>query len=165
MANDLTEPAAERKRRGNYAVSARLAKVLTLLVSGECKTQKGACAAAGYTPRALQAALRKSSVKSYMQEVVMTSLGVSAMKAAKRIDDLLHSPNEMVAFNSSRYALATGLQIAPPERSGATVNVGIVGAGFILDLREDVSAPLPRPPGLVIEGEAVELEPRPPASS
>ena len=36
------------------------------------------------------------------------------------------------------------------------MNVGIVGAGFILDLREDVSAPLPRPPGLVIEGEAVD---------
>jgi hypothetical protein len=135
---------AERKPRGAYAVSARLAKVLTLLASG--KTQLEACAAVGFTPRALQFALKKQSVKTYMQEVVMHSLGLTAMKAAKRIDELLNSPNEMVAFHSSRYALATGLQIQPPEaRSGPVVNIGVMAAaGYVLDLREpEDTRPLP----------------------
>jgi hypothetical protein len=112
------------------------------------------------TPRALLKALKRPNVKQYMQDVVIKSLGLTAMKASKRIGELLHSPNEMVAFNSSRFALAAGLSIAPPERSGANVNVniGLVQAGYILDLREDVGEPLPRAPAhpLLVEHAAAE---------
>jgi hypothetical protein len=126
---------AERKQRGAYAVSARLAKVLTLLASG--KTQLEACAAVGFTPRALQFALKKQSVKTYMQQVVMRELGLTGMRAAKRIAELLHSSNEMVAFNASRYALATGLQIAPPDQRGPLVAVNVdASPGFVIDLHE-----------------------------
>jgi hypothetical protein len=49
-------PAKRTRRGGPYAIGARLAKVLTLLASGQCKTQSEACAMADYTPRAFQRA-------------------------------------------------------------------------------------------------------------
>jgi hypothetical protein len=96
----------------------------------------------------------------------MHSLGLTAMKAAKRIDELLHSSNEMVALNSSRYALATGLQIVPPDQRGPLVAVNIGDPGYVIDLSEN-PRPLPASnvvrfgaasAGPVIEGQAVTVD-------
>jgi hypothetical protein len=129
------ESDAAVKRRGHYQVSARLAKVLTLLASGEAKTQVEACAAAGLSPRALQKAMKRPNVRAYLQEVVTRSLGLTAARAAKRMDELLHSTNEMVSFQASRFALGAGAGVTMPERSGPLVNIQM-GSGFQIDLRE-----------------------------
>src|SRR5262245_26878668 len=139
MADDVALPAERKARgpRGNYAVSAGIKRALTLLASGAAKTQGEACATAGVTTRALQLAMKRPSTKTWLQSEIMSALGISALKAAKRMDELLHSSNEMVGFQASRFALATGAGVAPPERSGATVSVNIgVAAGYILDLTE-----------------------------
>ena len=89
------------------------------------------------TPRALQLALRRPNVQVYMREMIIESVGISAMRAAKRMDELLHSSNEMVSFQASRYALATGANIQPPSAPSTQVNIGIEGdlkAGYVIDL-------------------------------
>ena len=128
---------APASSRGNYRVGARLQRALLLLASGEAKTQDAACATAGLTPRALQKALKRPNVQSWMREQIMTSLGLSAMRASRRMDELLRSPNEMVSFRSAAYSLAVGANIAPPERSNVAVNVALdVRAGFVIDISE-----------------------------
>jgi hypothetical protein len=136
----VVDEKAEGKRRGHYQVSARLAKVLTLLASGEAKTQVEACEAAGMTPRALQLAMKKPSVRAYLQQVVMTSLGLSAAKAAKRMDELLHSSNEMVSFNASRFALGAGAVLNACGKAAVSVVSGVAhilaaGAGTVLRIQ------------------------------
>jgi hypothetical protein len=73
-----------KKRRGAYVVSVRLQRALTMLATGEAKTQKDACEAAGMTPRALSLALKRPSVREYMRTEILASLGVSASRAAHR---------------------------------------------------------------------------------
>lgn len=147
MADDQL-PAKRTRRGGPYAVGARLAKVLTLLASGTAKNQAEACAMAGYTTRALQFALKKASVRVFMQEQVVMSLGLTAMKAAKRVDELLHSPNEMTALGASKFALATGLQIMPPDqRVSPLVAINIQNPGYVIDLSR---AGDPQPPSNVL---------------
>jgi hypothetical protein len=169
----------EPKRRGAYQVSARLQRALTLLASGEAKTQEAAATAAGLTRRALQLALKRPSVRTYMRDEIMMVLGVSAMRAAKRMDELLTSSNEMVSFQASRFALATGAGVAPPDRSAPLVSLNMQGSGYVIDLRpraersEPVSpadaAHLTEAGGVlrgtrraapVIEGETVEIDER-----
>ena len=55
------------------------------------------------------------------------------------MDELLHSPNEMVGFQASRFALAVGAGIQPPARPSTTVNV--LGGGLLIDLRADGEPP------------------------
>ena len=127
----------EPKSRGHYQISARLQRALLALASGRAKTQHEACKEAGMTPRALQLALRRPNVQVYMREMIIESVGISAMRAAKRMDELLHSGNEMVSFQASRYALATGANIQPPSAPSTQVNIGIEGdlkAGYVIDL-------------------------------
>jgi hypothetical protein len=127
----------EPKSRGHYQISARLQRALMLLASGKAKTQHEACKGAGLTPRALQLAMKRPTVQAYMRGAIIESLGISAMRAAKRIDDLLYSDNEMVSFQASRYALATGANIQPSSAPSTQVNIGIGGdlrAGYIIDL-------------------------------
>lgn len=126
---------AERSKRGSYRVSARLQRALLLLASGEAASIKDAAAAVGMTREAISKALKKVSVQTFMREQIMASLNISAMKAAKRMDELLHSPNEMVGFQASRFALAVGADIQPPARPSTTVNV--LGGGLLIDLRAD----------------------------
>jgi hypothetical protein len=40
----------------------------------------------GMTRRALQLALKRPAVRTHMQDEILTALGVSAMRAAKRMD-------------------------------------------------------------------------------
>src|SRR5215831_8831661 len=137
------EKPTERKKRGSYAVSARLQRALLLLASGQAKTQVEACTQAGITTRALQLALRRESVRKFMVEQIMGSLSISAMKAAKVLDDLMvGSSNEMVRYHSARHALATAFGIAPPSKPGVAVNIHAPGAGYLIDLRGNRSAPL-----------------------
>ena len=132
------------KSRGHYQISARLQRALMLLASGKAKTQHEACKEAGLTPRALQLAMKRPTVQAFMREAIIELLGISAMRAAKRIDDLLYSNNEMVSFQASRYALATGANIQPPSAPSTHVNIGIGGdlkAGYIIDLSVPEASP------------------------
>jgi hypothetical protein len=182
MATDVTSEQAAGKKRGPYRVAGRVQRALLMLASGEVSTLTQAAEAVQISRRGLSKALKRGSVQKWMQEQIMTSLGISALKAAKRMDELLHSPNEMVGYRASAYALATGAGVMPPQKPAVAVNIN-AGVGWVLDLREE-TAPLseqdaatlaevregraigatllgPRREiaGPVIEGEAVEVEP------
>jgi hypothetical protein len=141
----VSNPKPEPKRRGNYAISSRLQQALLLLTSSECRTQREACDRVGMSVRNLQLALRRPSVQAFMKETIMQSLGISAMRAAKRLDELLHSSNEMVSFQASRYALGVGANVVMPAAPHTAVQVNIgQPSGYILDLRTpaEMVAPL-----------------------
>jgi hypothetical protein len=54
----------------------------------------------------LQSALKRPNVPAHMQEMIMRSLGVSAMKAARRMDELMTCDNAQTCFNAA--ALRSG---------------------------------------------------------
>lgn len=130
-----TEVETTSKKRGPYAVSARLQRALTALASGEAKTQIEAAELAGMTARALRLAMKRDSVRAWMKQEIMSSLGVSAFKAAARLDELLRSPNQMVSFRSVQLALGVGAGIVTPAAGSTTVNVLATGTGYTIDLR------------------------------
>jgi hypothetical protein len=115
------------------ALAVRLQRALTLL-AGECKTQKEACATAGMTQRALQKALKRPSVRAYMREEILASLGVSASRAARRLHELIdQGDNAMASYHASKFALAVGAGVSPrDERPPLNVNVG-VSVGYVID--------------------------------
>jgi hypothetical protein len=157
------EQPREKKRRGNYGISPRLAKTLVLLASGEAKTQVDACEVTGLTTRALQKALRRPNVKQYMIDHIQSTLAIGATRAANKMCALLDSDNSMVSFRAAAYTLATGAGVAPPERPGTTVNILNAGAaGYLIDLRDDHESPADGvthlslgPAGGVLEGPRV----------
>jgi hypothetical protein len=69
----------------------------------------------------------------------------------------------MVQLGAAKFLLATGAGV-PPSPPSTTVNIGISTerAGFVIDLRDDPSQPLPanwdREPGVVIDGTAEEVK-------
>ena len=148
------------------AVGPRLARVLLSLATGQFRSQREACAAEKFSTRSLQRAMRKPHVRSYMQEIVLQSLGLTAVKAAKRIDELMtSSPNEKVCFEAARYAIGTRPGLGPPQSSSTSVNISIGDrvAGFVIDLSEGNSQPhvihaIPASELPAIEGEAVEVD-------
>jgi hypothetical protein len=67
------------------------------------------------------------------------------------LERVLDSENAMASLNAARLALGIH-EIAPPEKGGATVSVNIgIRAGYVLDLRDDPTEPLPAPSRLLIE--------------
>lgn len=123
--------------RGPYTVSARLSRVLTLLASGESKTQSDACAKAGMTQRALQKALKKPHVRAHLQSEIHQSLGITALRASRRIAELVEQDeNKVAALRASTFALATGANVTPPQARAVAVDVtSNVSVGYVIELR------------------------------
>lgn len=140
----MTEEIEHKRTRGNYAVAPRLSKALMLLASGESKTQQDACKAAGMTTRAFRLAVKKPSVQAFMTNMIKEQLGISAMRAATRMGELLSSPNEMASFRAAAFTLATGANVAPPTGPAAVVNVNLP-VGYVVDLTEPDEVPNTRP--------------------
>jgi hypothetical protein len=82
------------------------------LASGKAKTQAEACQDVGMTTRALQLALKRENVRAYMRQMIMSELGVSSMRAATKMRELLDSSNAVAAFRSSAYLPALQKQFA-----------------------------------------------------
>jgi hypothetical protein len=134
--SEIVEAEKPTKTRGPYRVSARLARCLELLASGTCRTQLEACAEAGMTPRALQLAMKRESVREHLQASIRQSLGISAQRAARRMHELIDSDNAMAAFRASSFALATGAAIVPPNANSPGISLNVTqNVGYLIDLR------------------------------
>jgi hypothetical protein len=146
-------PKSERAK----SIGPRLFKAIEALVVGERCTIKDAAAFAGLTREALSKALAKPHVQAHMRKRIQQVLRVGAAVAGNRMVELLHSPNEMVGFNASRFLLATGAGIAPPTQPMVAVNVGLP-VGYVIDTSRRRRGPVDATP-VMLEAEAIEVTP------
>jgi len=85
-------------------------------------------------------------------------VAMSAERAAARLNRLIDSTSERVAFEATRFSLATA-GIKPASDAQFTVNLDLP-AGYVLDLREHID----RSPSVAIDGAGgivVDAKPRP----
>jgi hypothetical protein len=121
-----------RERR----VSKRIAEVVRLLLTGEARTQKAAAERVGMNVSYLSEALRKPHVRVFMERRVRETIANGTLRASARLVELLDASSEHVAFDASKHMLAlNGHQ--PPSGPVANVNINMVQAGYVLDLRSD----------------------------
>jgi hypothetical protein len=126
-----TDPKPIRERR----VSKRIAEVVRLLLTGECKTQKAAAERVGMNAGYLSEALRKPHVRVFMERRVRETIANGTLRASARLVELLDASSEHVSFDASKHLLAlNGHQ--PPSGPAALVNLNVT-CGYVIDLRSD----------------------------
>ena len=91
------------------------------------------------TQRALQKALKKPNVRAHLQTEIQQSLGITALRACRRIAELVdQDENKVAAFRASTFALATGASVLPPPPPAVAVHVSSnVCVGYVIDLHQD----------------------------
>jgi len=126
-----TDPKPPREPR----ISKRLAEVVRLLLTGECKTQKAAAERVGMNETYLSEALRKPSTRVFIERRMRESIANGSMRASARLVELLDASSEHVSFDAARHLLA--IQGIKPAAE-ATTNVNLhVACGYVIDLRSD----------------------------
>jgi hypothetical protein len=128
-----TDPKPIRERR----VSKRIAEVVRLLLTGECKTQKAAAERVGMNAGYLSEVLRKPHVRVFIERRTRETIANGTLRASARLVELLDASSEHVSFDASKHLLAlNGHQ--PPAGPGTLVNLNIeVKAGYVIDLSDD----------------------------
>jgi hypothetical protein len=116
------------------SVSPLVMAAIELLATRECTTKTDAAARVGMTREGLSKALKKPHVIAYMQQRIVEGLGLSAVRAERRVAEIMENDsNLMAAFNATRFALAVGAGIRA-EQSQAPVNVN-VAVGYVIKLK------------------------------
>jgi hypothetical protein len=143
MTDDTDKPTKEltttdakpvRERR----VSKRIAEVVRLLLTGECKTQKAAAERVGMNVTYLSEVLRKPHVRVFIERRTRETIANGTLRASARLVELLDASSEHVSFDASKHLLAlNGHQ--PPSGPAALVNINIQ-AGYVIDLSDDPPA-------------------------
>jgi hypothetical protein len=125
--NLTAAPTGRRKR-----IPRRIAEVVNLLVTGECKTIKAAAARAGMHPNYVSAALKKPSIRVFCAERVRQSLSAGSMRASARMLELLDNPSAKISFEASRFVLGVD-GVRPVEGPSIAVNL-TAAVGYVIDL-------------------------------
>jgi hypothetical protein len=126
-----TDPKPIREGR----VSKRIAEVVRLLLTGECKTQKAAAERVGMNAGYLSEALRKPHVRVFIERRTRETIANGSLRASARLVELLDASSEHVSLDASKHMLAlNGHQ--PPVGPTALVNINIQ-AGYVIDLSDD----------------------------
>jgi hypothetical protein len=126
-----TEPKPIRERR----VSKRIAEVVRLLLTGECKTQKAAAERVGMNPGYLSEALRKQHVRVFIERRTRETLANGTMRASARLLELMDSASDNVSLDAVKHELALNGH-KPTADPVAQVNINI-RAGYVIDLSDD----------------------------
>jgi len=125
-----TDAKPVRERR----VSKRLAEVVRLLLTGECKTQKAAAERVGMNETYLSEAFRKPHVRMFIERRTRETIANGTLRASARLVELLDAGSEHVSLDASKHMLAIA-GIKPAAQP--TTNLNIQVAGWALDLRRD----------------------------
>lgn len=112
-------------------ISKRLRKVIDLLVSGECKTQKAACVRVNMHPDHVCRELKKPQVQAFIARRTRETISAGTMRASARLVELLDAASEHVSLDASKHVLAIE-GIRPPDQGQVSVNVG-VSVGYVVD--------------------------------
>jgi hypothetical protein len=126
-----TDAKPVRERR----VSKRVAEVVRLLLTGECKTQKAAAERVGMNETYLSEALRKPHVQVFIARRIRETIGNGTMRASARLMELIDAASEHVSADVSKHMLAIA-GIKPAAEPTTLVNVNI-RAGYVIDLSDD----------------------------
>jgi hypothetical protein len=125
-----TEAKPVRERR----VSKRIAEAVRLLLTGTCKTQKAAAERVGMNETYLSEALKKPHVRVFVERRTRETIANGTMRASARLIELMDSASDHVSLDAVKHELAlNGHQ--PPSGPAANVNISVVQAGYVIDLR------------------------------
>ena len=127
-----TEPKPVPERR----VSKRLAEVVRLLLTGECKTQKAAAERVGMNETYLSEALRKPHIQVFIARRTRETIANGTLRASARLVELIDAGSEHVSADVSMHMLAIA-GIKPASGPAANVNISVMQAGYCIDLRSD----------------------------
>lgn len=120
-------------------ISKRLRKVIDLLLSGECKTQKAACERVGMHPDHVSRELAKPRIQAFIASESRKTIARGQMRASARLLELVDAASEHVSLDASKHVLAIE-GIRPPDQGQVSVNVG-VSVGYVIDLSGGQAAP------------------------
>jgi len=129
-----TNPKPLRERR----VSKRIAEVVRLLLTGECKTQKTAAQRVGMNVSHVSEALKKPHVRVFIDRRVRETLANGTMRASARLLELVDAGSEHVSLDASKHLLAIE-GIKPADTPSVALNLTI-RAGYVIDLSDDPPA-------------------------
>lgn len=121
-------------------ISKRIRKVIGLLISGECKTQKAACERTGMNADHVSRELAKPRIQAFIASESRRTIARGTMRASARLIELLDASSEHVSLDASKHVLAIE-GIKPPEQGQVSVNVG-VSVGYVIDLSGKQPAPV-----------------------
>jgi hypothetical protein len=135
-----TPPAPGRTRAvKERRVTAKVRQAIALLESGECKTQKAACARVGITEQYLCRSLGMVHVQAFIARQRARNIQRGALRASARIADLVDAESEHVAIKAAQALLVTSGDIKGETSSGSNVSVSVgvtVQAGYVIDLSD-----------------------------
>jgi hypothetical protein len=134
-----TDAKPVRERR----VSKRIAEVIRLLLTGECKTQKAAAERVGVNVTYLSEVLQKPHVRVFIERRTRETIANGTLRASARLVELIDAGSEHVSADVSKHVLAIA-GIKPAAEATALVNINIKAAGYVIDLSDD-------PPAKVID--------------
>jgi hypothetical protein len=129
LATTDTKPVREGR------VSKRIAEVVRLLLTGECKTQIAAAKRVGMNPGYLSEALRKPHVRMFIERRTRETIANGTLRASARLVELLDAGSEHVSLDASKHLLAIeGIKPAAAPSTNVSLNVS---CGWVIDLRTD----------------------------
>jgi hypothetical protein len=126
-----TDAKPVRERR----VPKRIAEVVRLLLTGECKTQKAAAERVGMNVTYLSEALKKPHIRVFIERRTRETIANGSLRASARLVELLDASSEHVSLDASKHLLAIE-GIKPAAEPIANININIK-AGYVIDLRSD----------------------------
>jgi hypothetical protein len=129
---------ADEKPVKERRVSKRIAEVVRLLLTGECKTQRAAAERVGMHEGYLSEALRKPHIRVFIERRTRETIAAGTMRASARMIELLDAASEHVSLDASKHLLGIA-GIKPSEHAQVSVNVEIK-AGYVIDLSDPVDA-------------------------
>jgi hypothetical protein len=132
LTNIDAKPVRERR------VSKRIAEVIRLLLTGECKTQKAAAERVGMNVTYLSEALQKPHVRVFIERRTRETIANGTLRASARLVELIDAGSEHVSADVSKHMLAIA-GIKPTAEPTALLNINIK-AGYVIDLSDDPPA-------------------------
>jgi hypothetical protein len=113
----------------------RIAEVVNLLVTGECKTIKAAAERTGMHPNYVSGALKKPEIRVFIERAARETIANGTMRASARLIELLDAGSEHVSLDASKHMLAIA-GIKPTADAQVSVNIDIK-AGYVIDLTDE----------------------------
>src|SRR3984885_10214698 len=98
--------ATEAKPVRERQVSKRIAEVVRLLLTGECKSQKAAAERVGMNEGYLSEALRKPHIRVFIERRTRETIGNGSLRASARLVELIDASSEHVSLDASKHMLA-----------------------------------------------------------
>ena len=136
MTDKLPQPIANNEKPAKTSrISRRLAEVIRLLLTDECKTQKAAAERVGMNVSHVSEALKKPHVRVFVDRRVRETIANGTMRASARLLELVDASSEHVSLDASKHLLAIE-GIKPASEPTTAVNLRVT-CGYVIDLRSD----------------------------